>query len=108
MHAARGQCDGAALPGCVDVPAAGDTLQLVLSGVLEREAAARDEVFHGLRDEHLRWLRKRRNARADRDRDATVLPVDELAFARVHASPDDHPQVADTVANVECTVDRAR
>ena len=36
----------------VEVPAVGDALQLVPTGVLEREPRARDEVFHGLRDEH--------------------------------------------------------
>jgi hypothetical protein len=55
----------------------------VLTGVLEGEATARDEVFHGGRAEHLPGLRERSNPCADMNGDAAHFVTDKLDLARV-------------------------
>ncbi len=62
----------------VEVPAVGDTLELVLARVLEPQAGARHEPLDGVGDEDLGRRRERRDPRADVDGDAADLPGDRL------------------------------
>ena len=69
-------------------------LQLVGTGVLEREARALHEVPRRLRDQHLVRAREREHARRGVDRDAPRPVADELDLARVDPDPDRHPHLA--------------
>src|SRR5512132_3229561 len=77
----------------IDTPAIRNPVQLMLSGVLEREAGACDEVLHRLGDSHLRGARRRGDSCADGHSDPSALAVDYLAFTGVHARTDLDPQL---------------
>jgi hypothetical protein len=70
------------------VPAVGDTLQLVLPGVLKPQTAPTHEVYHGPRDEDLRRHGMSRNARANDDRYPSDLLSNRLHLTGVDAGPE--------------------
>src|SRR6185437_14383188 len=68
---------------CIQAPRPRHSLQLPFAAVLESQARAGDEVFDGLRDEHLARPGGSGDACPDRDGQARNLAVVELALARV-------------------------
>src|SRR2546427_6518210 len=77
------------------------------AAVLELEAGARDEVFHGARDEDLAGLGVCRYAGAGVDGDAHHLAVDELALAGVQAGAYFESELAHGLADRAGTADCA-
>ena len=92
----------------VQVPPVGDALQLVLAGVLEAEAGARNQVSDRLRDQDLGRGRKRRDPRADIHGDPSDLAADRLDLARVHPAAYLEPEVSNRFADRLCAPDAAR
>src|SRR4029453_7118834 len=59
-------------------------------------------------DEHLTDVRLSGDPRADGDRQASELAVDDVAFPRVHADANAEPERADGLLDRACAADRAR
>src|ERR671922_2330082 len=78
-----------------------DTLELELAAVLEPDARARDEVFHGARHEHLTRPRRGDHPRGGVDGDAANLVRYQLALAGVQAGTD--LEVERTKGIADCT-----
>ena len=55
----------------VEVPAVGDTLELMLACILEGESASRDQILHGLGHGDLAGASQGADSSADVDGDAT-------------------------------------
>ena len=94
--------------GDIEPPEIWDPFELPLSSIGEREAASRDEVLDGLRDDDLARAGDAEETRADRDRQAAGLPVDDLALADVHAGSRLDVEAGDTLGNLVGAVDGAR
>ena len=77
----------------IQPPSIWDSLQLVLTRVLEDETGPSDEVFDGLRGEDFRRSRDSSDTRTDRDSQAPYVVVVELDLASVHASSNLDPKV---------------
>src|SRR5436190_16364539 len=71
----------------------------------ECEAAAGDEVFDGLRAEHLRWVGKGSDPRACRHGDAGALSFYQFALTSVDAGPYLDVEIMDSVTNFLSAVD---
>lgn len=72
----------------VEVPAAGNALQLVLASGLERDPRSGDEILHGLRDEDLGRSCKGSHSCADVDRDPLDFTAGNVDLSRVQTGPD--------------------
>ena len=93
--------------GYEESPAVRDAFELLLSSIGEGEAASRDEVLDGLRDDDLSRAGDAEEARCDRDRQTARLPVDDLALADVHPGPRLEPEAGDTLSDLMGAVDGA-
>ena len=80
------------LDDSIEMPAIGDSLELVLTGILERETAAGREVFYGGARQYLRGARDGPDTRPDHDGDAARFPVDRLDLSGVDPSAHLDPQ----------------
>jgi hypothetical protein len=58
-----------------ETPRFGDALELMFAAVLELESGTGHEIFDRARDQHFAGSGERRDAGADRDRDASDLAV---------------------------------
>ncbi len=92
----------------MEPPDVWDPYKLVLSPIGEGEAASRDEVLDGLRDDNLTRAGDAVQARADGDCQTARLPVDDLAFADVDAGSRLDAEATDTLGNLMSAVDGAR
>ena len=92
----------------IEAPPVGDALQLVLAGVLEREAGPCDQILHGLGDHDLRRPGSGCHAGADRDGEPATLRIDHLALPGVDAGAHLDAQVADALDDLHRAPDRAR
>ena len=88
LHLLRGRL------GCdrVELPLAGDALELVGAAVLEDDAGTDDRVLNGLRRQYLVWPREGADSGSDVNGDAAELRSENLELTRVgacaHAEPD--------------------
>src|SRR5437763_16887713 len=73
----------------------------MLAAGLEREAGSGDEVFDCLGDTYFRGVGFAGHSRADTDRDAADLAVDQLAFAGVDSYPNADAEMVDPLGDLE-------
>jgi hypothetical protein len=84
----------------------GYTLQLVLAGIREREAAAGDEVLDRMRHEHLARPGERADPRPDVHGEAANVLAMEIHLTGVKAGPDLEPKDANSIDGCDGTADR--
>ena len=77
-------------PSLVQLPAVGDSLQLVQAPVLELDPRSRHQILHCLRNEGLACPGHRRDPRADMDGDAPELVSHDVTLARVETDAEIH------------------
>src|SRR6185437_1806680 len=72
----------------VEAPFTRNSLEIPGSAIVERQAGPGDEILDCARDEYLVWLRRRGDARPDRDGDPGDLALCDLALTCVKARSD--------------------
>jgi hypothetical protein len=75
------------IPGGIELPSAGNALQLVLATTLELNPRASDKIGHRSRDEDFICHRDSRHALAKVNRHAAYIPASQLDLARMQSSP---------------------
>src|SRR5262245_6964947 len=94
--------------GCVEMPSAGNALQLVLASIVELEPRTGDEILHRARHEDLVGLGERGDTLADVHRHASDVVAAKLELARVQSHTDVDPEAAGRSDNGVPAPDRAR
>src|SRR5262245_23395104 len=89
-------------------PFTGQSFEHVRAALFESDPRACHKVFDGIRDEHFSGPRRRRDARADVDGDATDLVAEHFALTRMETAPYVEPERSHVVADSARTADRAR
>src|SRR4030095_8733627 len=92
----------------INVPFARKSLERLRAAIVEADAGARDEIFHGARDQHLARARQRRDSGAGVHGDAAQLVAEDLALARVQTGANLQAQLPHLAHDGACTTHAAR